>query len=105
MELCVLHKSKPKKEAVNIGGYLFLIIMSLGIYHLLLDDQLLSVGFISLDDKFTRFTNLGHILIAGLYPILLALLIFGTAVLSINIGSNLQNGFVRLWRKLRTARF
>jgi len=88
-----------KKHTVNIGGLICLIVTVFLIYLLLIKDKLLSLSISSISVLTSHMTKHWHVLAVGLIPVYLALIIFGAAIVSLYLGSNLQRWIKKLSHK------
>lgn len=96
----LLKKSRLyKKHTINGGGILCLITTAYALYYLLLNDKLLPISISSITTFTSHCTTHWHILAAGLIPVYLALIIFGTAILSLHFGSALQRWLIQALKK------
>jgi hypothetical protein len=93
----VLKKQQLKrKKTYNLGGLLCLSATVYLIYYLLLKEKLLPFSISS--TLSSNWSKDWHFLAIGLVPIYLGLMIFGTSVLSLYLGSALQRWLMNFWR-------
>jgi hypothetical protein len=84
-----------KKGSLNLGG---IICLTTGVYFIyyLLVQNILSGPVHSLLSWNSNSARKWHVLAIGLVPIYLSLIIFGTAIFSVSIGSSLQRWLTHL---------
>jgi hypothetical protein len=84
-----------KKSSLNLGGFIALLTTAYGIYYFFVKNTCLPSipELLSSNNMFNHW----HILAVGLIPVYLGLIIFGTAVLSLYIGSILQRWISQYW--------
>lgn len=78
------------KHTFNIGGISFLAAAIYFIYYLLLHDKALPFSISTVLSSISYWARDWHVLVVGLLPIYIALMIFGTAVLGVYLGSAVQ---------------
>lgn len=85
-----------KRQYINLGGIIFLVTAVVLIYSLLLaEDELVPFSIRGVLSSINRITSHWHVLVAGLLPIYLAVVIFGTAILGVSFGSAIQKLMAR----------
>jgi hypothetical protein len=93
----VFKRSKLNRKAtLNLGGIVCLIAGVYCIYYLLILDKILPFSISSVLSWSSHYAKEWHILTVGLVPIYLALMIFGTSMLSLCFGSALQRWLTQL---------
>jgi hypothetical protein len=94
----VLKKLQSKHhKSYNLGGLLCLLATVYFIYYLLLKDNLLPFSVSSVLAFGNQWSKHWHIFAVGLVPIYLGLIIFGTSVLSLYVGTALSRWVSQLW--------
>ncbi len=86
----VVFKKTTKNSSLTIGGILCLSIAVYCIYYVLVSDKILPFSISSVLTWSNHYAKEWHILTVGLVPIYLALMIFGTSMISLYFGSALQ---------------
>jgi hypothetical protein len=80
-----------RRKSMNLGGIICLIAAVYILYDLLLcDNPILPFSIHRVAQGIAHWTHSWHILVIGLLPIYIALMIYGTAIAGINLGSALQ---------------
>lgn len=86
---------------LNLGGMVFLISTICAIYVLLLqDNNVQPFSILGMHSMINRCAYHWHIVVAGLLPIYIAVVIFGTAILSSYFGSALHRWVMRKIKRL-----
>ncbi len=84
------------KASQNLSGLICLLAAFYCMYYLLVLDKALPFSISSVLSHASHFAKEWHLLAVGLVPIYLALMIFGSSMLSLSIGSALQRWLSRL---------
>lgn len=79
-----------KRQTLNLGGIIFLVVAIYLIYYVLLHDKVLPFSISSVVSNINHLTRNWHILVVGLMPVYIALMIFGAAIIGIYLGSAFQ---------------
>lgn len=80
---------------LNIITILTLMFVCLLAYYLLLQDNFLDMSISSIIAKSNHLELKKHLIVLGFIPIYIAMIIFGTAMLGVYIGSSLQQYLLR----------
>jgi hypothetical protein len=89
-----------RRSPFNLGGVFFLIGSVYLICHILICDDFLPISISSMSMYFNHWAKHWHFLAVGLLPIYVALMIFGTAILGVYLGSILHHWVVGFCRSV-----
>ncbi len=79
-----------KRHTLNIGEGICLIAAVYFICYLLRQDDILPISISSVWSYISHFAKHFHVIAVGLLPVYVALMVFGTAILGIYLGSAIQ---------------
>lgn len=89
-----------KRDQFNLGGILFLIAaVCLMCYMLLKGNSFLPCSINSVLSSMNHCARHWHIIVVGLLPVYVALMLFGTAISSIYLGSALQRWLIQFFHQ------
>lgn len=81
----------------NIIALLMLTFVCMGAYYFLLHDTYLELSIASIIAKSNHLELKKHLIVLGILPIYIALIVFGTAVFGVYIGTALQRYIYRFF--------
>lgn len=90
---------KSWRPSLNAGGLLCLAIAIYTIDYLLITDKLIPFSISSMFTWTSHHTSNWHVLAIAMLPIYLAFVIFGTATVSLSLGSYLQRWLTQRLRE------
>lgn len=93
-----------KIPSINIATLLTFFVLSFGAYYLLLRDNFFHASISAIIAQSHSLETTRHLLVLGLLPFYIAAVIFGTAMLSIYIGSFFNQFALRFKNKLTTSK-
>lgn len=79
-----------KRSSLNLGGFICLVVAVYVLYYLLLRDGMKPFSIYSVSDSINHWARDCGIIVIALLPLYLALMIFGTAMLGVRLGSAIQ---------------
>ena len=79
-----------KKIQLNLGVILCLAILTAILAYILVEDDILPFAIPTVMEAINHRVGHWHVLVVGLMPVYVALMIFGTGMLSIYLGSAVQ---------------
>ena len=85
-----------KIVSLNLATILTFIVLSYVAYYLLVRDNFLHISISAIIGNSHHLDIKRHLLVLGLLPFYIAAMIFGTGILSIYLGSRIQERFIRL---------
>lgn len=88
-----------KSTSLNLGGFICLVVAVYLLYCLLLRDNMMPFSIYSVFSSINHWAKDWHIIVIGLLPIYLALMIFGTAMFGVYLGSAIQRWISALSNK------
>lgn len=84
-----------KRYSLNFGALICLVAAVYCMYCILLQDDVLPFSIGAVVNSMNHWAKHWRILVVGLLPIYVALMFFGTAIIGLYIGSNLQRWLTR----------
>ena len=79
-----------KRNSLNLGGFICLVAAVYILYYLLLRDNMMPLSIYSVLSSINHWAKDWHVIVIGLLPIYLALMVFGTAMLGVYLGTAIQ---------------
>ena len=86
--------------ALNLGTIIMAIVIFCFAYYILLQDNFLHLSIAAIIARSHCLETTKHLLVVALLPIYIALVVFGSAMLSYFLGSSLQQVFTRAIKRL-----
>jgi hypothetical protein len=92
----MLNRKNMKKQTVNLGSIVCLLVAVYFVYGALLQDGLIPASISTVWEHFRHWAKHFRVLAVALLPVYVALMVFGTSIVGIYLGSAIQRWFTRV---------
>lgn len=88
-----------RKNTINAGGILFLMILLYLLYRALVQNDILPFSIDAVQATMNHWVKHWHIIVVGLLPVYVAVVLLGVVLSGVCIGSAVQRWLLRLFQK------